>query len=388
MAFSLLPSNRFKKVFLKRELMKRYIFIFSFLCLCSVFSAELNLPFLGNAQPSSIFVNNRILATVNGKTISVIDVMKKMDVFLNRVYPQAADSPNVLYQFYSTHWRETLEQMIDAELILLDSEGKDMKVSDSDVRESIQERFGPNVMANLDKLGLTYEETKKMIHTELVVQRMMWFRVNSKAILSVNPQDVKKAYRDYCANNPPIEEWKYQVLSIRAKDQSVGESIAKKAFSLWKEEKKELVAIADALKSSVYPELKDGAIQLVNTSEQKESAFSIQLSEDYSVNDKSLSQSHREVLKTLKKGTLSEPIPQVNRFDNSVVFRLFHLKDHTKKEPPTFKAISEKLENELINKAIDKETRAYIAKVRERLSFDASILHENIPDGFQPFELK
>jgi len=368
--------------------MKRNIFIFLFLSLCTSLFAELNLPFLGNSQSASIVVNNRILATVNGKTISVIDVMKKMDVFLNRVYPQAAKSPPALHQFYSAHWRETLEQMIDAELILLDSEGKDMKVTDADVRESIQERFGPNVMANLDRLGLTYEEAKKMIHTELIVQRMMWFRVNSKAILGVNPQDVRKAYRDYCLNNPPVEEWKYQVLSIRAKEQSIGESMAKKAFSLWKEEKKTLLAIADELKNQSLPNEPKDTVLLVQSQVQIEPPFSIQLSEEYLVPDKSLSQSHREVLKTLEKNSISEPIPQVNRIDNSIVFRLFYLKDHVKKELPSFNEMSEKLENELVNKAIDRETRSYVAKLRDRLSFDSSILHENIPAGFQPFELK
>ena len=38
-------------------------------------------------EPEHLIVNNRILAKVNGKTISVVDVMKKMDVFLNRAYP-------------------------------------------------------------------------------------------------------------------------------------------------------------------------------------------------------------------------------------------------------------------------------------------------------------
>ena len=40
--------------------------------------------FLPYEEPENIIVHNRILAKVNGKTISVIDVMKKMDLFLQR----------------------------------------------------------------------------------------------------------------------------------------------------------------------------------------------------------------------------------------------------------------------------------------------------------------
>ena len=44
-------------------------------------------------QSQKLVVHNRILAKVNDKTISVLDVMKKMDIYLNRYYPDLADSP-------------------------------------------------------------------------------------------------------------------------------------------------------------------------------------------------------------------------------------------------------------------------------------------------------
>ena len=63
----------------------------------------------------SLIVYNRILAKVNGKTLSVIDVMRKMDLFLQRNYPHLVDSKVARFQFYSSQWRETLAQMIDQE---------------------------------------------------------------------------------------------------------------------------------------------------------------------------------------------------------------------------------------------------------------------------------
>ena len=72
--------------------------------------------------------------------------------------------------------------MIDHELILADAEKLDLKITDSEVRETLHDKFGPNLMGSLDALGLTYEEAKEMIHAELVVQKMTWFKVTFQGI--------------------------------------------------------------------------------------------------------------------------------------------------------------------------------------------------------------
>ena len=102
--------------------------------------------------------------------------------------------------------------------MIADAEKLEVKVTDAEVREEILNRFGPNIMPNLDKLGVTYEEAAKMIHEEMIMQRMIWFRVNSKALAKSTRQDVKEAYKQYCDKNPELEEWQYQVLSIRSPD--------------------------------------------------------------------------------------------------------------------------------------------------------------------------
>ena len=166
----------------------------------------------GIAQENyEIIVNNRILAKVQDQTISVLDVMKKMDVYLNHNLPEVAGSPVARFQFYSSQWRGMLSQMIDNELIIADAEAKKITITDGDLRETIQERFGPNIMATLDKIGLSYEEARKMILAEMIVQRMTWFKINSKAIQSVNPKDIKLAYQKYCLTNAPSDEFEFQI---------------------------------------------------------------------------------------------------------------------------------------------------------------------------------
>lgn len=154
-----------------------------------------------------LIVYNRILAKINDKTLSVIDVMKKMDLFLQRNYPEMVGSKIARYQFYSAQWRDTLSHMIDQELMLADAEHLELKVTDAEVREEMLDRFGPAIMATLDQLNISYEEARKMIHSEMVVQRMMWYRVQSKALNMVNPQDIKDAYKQFCEENPALEQW-------------------------------------------------------------------------------------------------------------------------------------------------------------------------------------
>jgi SurA-like protein len=343
--------------------MKRYYLTLIILLFCSFISAK---------GPDPIVVNNRILAKVNGKTISVIDVMKKLNVLINRHFPHIAESDLLRYQFYSSQWKEALAQMIDQELILADAEKLEVKLNEGDVREKLQERFGPNVVATLEKLELTYDEAREMIRTELIVQKMTWYRINAKAILSINPQDVKVAFKEFCTANPPQDEWKYEALSIRATEPKQAEDLSLKAFALLNQGKAGLLAVADEIKKAqtLPPEI------------------SINVSQEYCVLDKDLSASHKNVLMTLNPGDFSKPIPQVSRQDNQIVHRIFHLKEHIKKSGPNFEEMANKIEDELIQKAIGQETEVYIQKLRKRFNYDINEVLEAIPNSFQPFALQ
>jgi len=316
-----------------------------------------------------ILANNRVLATVNGKAITVMDVMKKMDVFFARTYPELAKSPASRVQFFQQSWKQTLNQMVDQDLILADAEKMEMKITEGDIREEIHARFGPNVMASLDSLKMTYNEAWQMIHDEMAVQRMTWYRVHSKALQRIGPQDVKLAFRQWLKENPPKEQWKYQVLSIRSKTEKLGKVYAQKAHSLIRNEPLPFESLAKLLKDD-----NNGDI-------------SVTVSEEYNVEAKDLSESHKTILAALMPGSYSEPTPQVSRLDKSVVHRIFYLKDHIKQDPPKFDSKVEELQEDLLQKEASKEYPLYLAKLRKQFNFDEKYL-ESLPTQFQPFTLK
>jgi len=317
-------------------------------------------------QVHEIVVNNRILTKLNGKNISVLDVMKQMDVFLSRYYPQYMDSKTARYQFYSSQWQQTLQQMIDHELMVTDAQTREVKVSDGEVREEIQTRFGPNVMGSLDQLGITYEEAREMVHQDMIVQRIQWVRVTSKVLQKVTSQEIKNSYQTFLQENPAKEEWRYQFVTIRAEGEAAGQELAAKLAALKEKTQANLSVAADLFKAELPPE----------------STVTLSVSQEFTLEDKAVSQAHRDVLTQMKPAEWSAPTRQLSR-DGTTVVRIFHLKEHTKTNPPAFASIYNDLKNDLLNATAEQENKVYVANLRKKFGFDERSL--DIPPRFEPF---
>lgn len=317
-------------------------------------------------QDPHLVINNRPLAKINGKVISLYDVVKKMDLFLFEYYPDYHPSPVEKYQYYMSRWEHTLEDMINDELVLLDAAQKEIKISDGEVREELEERFGPNIMVNLDKVNYEYEEAREMIRRELTVQQLIGMKVHSKAFQLTTPQVIKDAYDHYLAKNPEEEEWTYQVLSIRGKDEAQCEGVAEKAQNLLEKEGQPLEKIPAML--------------------EEEGVF-ISLSEDYSGSSTKLSKMHFDVIKALTPNSYSAPVSQVSRFDHSKVIRIFHVKDVIKKLPETFDRMYDQIKNELLFETSDKEKAAYMQSLKKRFGYENHNPKYELPEDYQPFTL-
>jgi hypothetical protein len=338
--------------------MKKVIFLF----LASILSAEnLSTPLL-SPENHKIAFQNGIVAKVHGKTISMMDVKKKLDFFFHKNYPHLINSSAAHYQFYEQSWRAVLTEMIDHELILADSELKEVKITDGEVREQLELRFGPNTLATLDKVGLSQEEALKMIRDEMIVQRMNWWFVQSKATQKVTPEELRQAYRAYLEENPPHHDWKYRVVSIRGADAlKIGQKVH--ALMLGKNTSPDLIAAE--LKAL---ETENGAIQVSN---------------ELLVSDKDLSKAHKSALSPLSPGQLSDLISTP---DNAKVCRIFYCLDSTYHPAASFDQMQATLRDQLTQNAVLEESANYLGKLRKR--YDASALLESLPENLHPFTLE
>jgi hypothetical protein len=338
--------------------MYKYLFL---LTLSSLFA---QMPPMDFADNKKIAVQNTILAKVNETTFSVMDVKKKMDLLFRQNYAHLDHSAQARFQFYEMGWRATLMQMVDHELILSDAAAREIKLSDGEVREELEARFGPNVLSTLDKIDITYDEAWKMVKNDLIVQRMSWWFIQSKAMQSVTPHDIRAAYQAYLQENPPYQQLKYQVITLRSEESA---PLAEKVHRLVSE------------KNQNPEEL---ALQL------KEIDPSLQISAEYTVSDKELSEAHRTALSNLSPKTYSLPILQKSRTDHKVVARIFYLKERTDYPAPSFGDLSAKLKNDLLQKAIAKESSSYIDKLRKHYGFDLEHIKESFPEDMHPFSLQ
>ncbi len=320
------------------------------------------------SREPKIAFQNAILAKVNGTTISMMDVKKKMDMLFHQNYSHLADSNQARFQFYQVSWRHVLMELIDNELMMADSLEKEVKLSDGEVREEMEERFGPNVMKTLDKIGLTYEETWKMVRKEMLVRRMSWWFIQSKAMQSVTPQDIRQAYRFYLKENPAYNQWTYRVISIRADHPE--EDLAQNVHQFLTQSGQSPELLGDKLKSF------------------EKDTITIQLSTEYDATDKDLSEAHRTALASLKPGTYSEPSFQMSRVDRKAVYRIFYLVRKEEHPASSFEAMAHQLQNELTQKAMVQESQNYLEKLRKHYGFDTAHIKQTVPDDLNPFSLE
>jgi len=334
----------------------------SFLLAFSALSAEVP-NFSDNHK---IGVQNTILAKVNGTTISMMDVKKKMDLAFHHNYPHLAGSSQARFQFYETSWRQVLMEMIDHELMLADAADREIKLADAEVREEIENRFGPNVMQTIDQIGLTYDEVWRLVKNELIVRRMSWWFIHSKAFTAVTPQDIRQAYRLHLKEHPAYTEWKYRVLTIR------GDKPSEAATQLCQ------------VVQSQSPESLTDALKQFEAAHPK---VQVSLSNEYSAADSELSESHHSALSALQPASYSQPVTQVSR-DKKEVARIFYLSQKIDHPAPLFEEVSPLLKNELIQKASAEVSQNYIGKLRKHYRFDADHLSESLPEDFRPFSLE
>ncbi len=320
-------------------------------------------------KPQLIVINNRPLAKVNGKVISLLDVVKKMDLYIHERMPEISDSKINVYQFYMASWEATLEDLVKTELILRDAEELDLKISDGEIREEVESKFGPNIMTNLNDLNMTLDQAKELVRTELITRRMSWFKIHSIAVHDITPTDIKNSYLSYCKANPAKETWNYQVLSIRSPDKESCMQYAKKASTL--------IGTTCSNLSTLLSKL---------TEEKPPENLKVSVSTDYSKSEKEISSQHKEILMKLADGEYSDPIIQKSRHSNDNVCRLFHLKSKTLQEVPTFESMYKNINNKLINTAIDQIEKVYIDRLKEK--YGVQIFASRTTENFEPFVLQ
>lgn len=314
-----------------------------------LFILLLSLPFGAMAAPFDE-IEHTVLATVNGKAITSFEVMKKMEEIFQAEFPEYADMDAMRAEFYRYNWKHILKELVEKELVLADAKEKKLPVSDGDIRQELEMAFGPNIYEQLDSKGLSFEEAWDYLRNEIMVRRMLQYRVNSKAVQKVTPKGMIALYQEYVEKNPPKDKLTYQVFSIRCKskeDVKALEKIAKKVK--WKDIK----SMRDLYDTFL---LETAALEEVN----------LNLSDPMETEASKLSKDYKEELDKITPGQIGNYVFQKSRTSNVDVFRVFALQKRETQTPPPFHELQKKLEDFLIQKEVTAENKVYIEKLRQQ----------------------
>lgn len=213
--------------------------VFQFLIVPLVFFGTIT-PSL-DAKDAKIIIHNRVIAKVNDKALSVVDIIKKMDLMFYQEHPELLESTPMRYEFYKANWKEVLERIIDRELVLQAAEEQNMPLSSGDVREEIEDIFGPNIMANLEQAGLSYEDAYTMIRSDILIRRMLTFAVNMKALKDITPEAISKEY-ERVLKDKYQNQYVFRIISIKGENQ---DKVQEKASTLVKALNEKKIAISD-----------------------------------------------------------------------------------------------------------------------------------------------
>jgi hypothetical protein len=321
-----------------------------------------------------LLVNNRVLARPVGKTITMMDVVKRLDMFFYRTYPELAHSPEARYEFYVMHWRQALDEMINSALILADAEEKKVPIHDGDIRKEMEQNFGPQVVDTIDKMGLTFDEVWEMTRTELIVRQMNGYMVHSKAISTIGPGRLMDAYNRYSDQQGETGIWRYRVLSIRDASEERGREAAAVAY--------EALANGSSLDEAV------ALLSVMQGEGEISSATKISLSELFERKAVEMAEAHRDALANLQSGCYSQPIGQTSRIDRSTVYRIFYVETFDDPGLTPFETLQKDLQSELFVEEATKAEQLYIAKLRRRYGIDEDYLSQNVPADFVPVSIR
>ena len=344
------------------------------LLLCITFSslvAAAQTPMQNFIQPEQheIIIHNKPLARVNGKTISLYDVVNRMNMVLCTKHPEAFKDKQVVFQFYEAQWKTFLEEMVSNELILADAEDKEVEISEGDIRKKLDADYGLTLFSKLDEMGMTLEEAKEMVRRDLIIQQMTWFRAYNRAVQSVTPNQVKTQYELEKESFKPKDRFTYQVLTLRGPT-SFAEKIGEEAYALLNDQGLELEEVAK---------------KLIEKCEKDHINVKITASPDYMMESAQIATQHMEVLSSLPLKTFSKPTLQTSKSGDAV--RIFYIKDRETIAAQPFTALAASLKDKLTEFYAAREKKNYIERLKKQYRAEDHETYFDLPKDYKPFDI-
>lgn len=323
-----------------------------------------------NPENVEIVKHNKILAEINHKPITVLSVLKEMDILFARQFPEYVDDPIARYQFYSLHWKTFFKDCVEKELILADAEECKMEVKNGDIQQEMKHLYGPNIIQTLHDANVPYHDAFEKVKSDIALRRMLYIRVNRKATNQITPKLIRSAYEKYVNGFNPKEEWTYHVISVREEDIDKSFEVGKKIYQKLTVEGMTL----EELPVKIYED------------DEIPSDIKISISAELYHTSEEISPAYKAILEFMQPQSFSSPTVQKSR-NGSQVVRIFFLKEKQRDQVQSFAEMSVKLKDQLTQEAIDDESITYLNELKGKFGFDQDAFDTLFASNFEPVSI-
>ena len=313
----------------------------------------------------SIVVENKVLATVRDQIITVLDVSKKMDMIFYQQFPQYRGISEAKYEFYRANWRRIFQELVDRQLILSMAEEKHFEVTNGDIREEMEEIFGPNAMLNLYEEGLLLHDVEEMMKADILLRRALSFYVHSPVVAAVTPSVLRVAYKKCVEGLKEKYGWVWRSVTVRFKEGDCPKTIA----------------------DQVWERLQKDHRTVEQVSAEMGKGYEVVASSSFRSEKSEVAPGVQAILEQLQVQTFSEPQPFTSRSDQRQGWRCYIVDERVSAAIPPFEELEPALRHEIADPVIEKRTIEFFEDLRKEYGVKQLLSSEELL-AFEPFLLK
>ena len=316
------------------------------------------------SKRSKVVVDNRILACVRDQTITVVDVMKKLDMIFYQQYPQYRGIPEARYVFYAANWRKALDELVDRRLALLLADEKQFRLTNGDIREELEEIYGPNVLMSLYDEGISLQDAHEMMREDILFRRVVHYFVQLPIYAAITPNIIKEAYDKKLESFKQQKGWLWRSVTIKSKAGSCSKETAE---NIWKD-------------------LHSGAVQLKDLVAKPPEGLEISVSQQFKSLHHDVSPAVSSILNSLPLASYSQPLP-AQKNEGSASWRIYIVDEQFAPKIPEFYEIETSLKHEIATPEISIKSDEFFQDLRKRYHAKYVLSEEQLR-SLQPFALK
>lgn len=338
--------------------MKTSIYTFIFIAFVCLF---------GKAEALAIHTSNRVLVQVAETPITVLDVKREMDRQIYVKDKNMFSNPQAVYAHYMQNWKYVLQKMVQDEILFLEAKKLEYKIPSHDITQKVHELYGANSVETCRALSITADQARDHSNKEVISTHLSWYNIWNKSIMKATPKLVVAAYEDHKDALAKKDQWTYQTIYVKGKDEKEVQETSTEVATMLKESD---CSNLNALLKGIGVDHKD---------------LHLRASKDITLHTNELSETLLSTLGSLEEGMTSEAM--TSKRGEQYVGKILRLKSFEKAPVPPYEEVAENLKGNLVNQFGSENSTKYFEDMYKKYDIDGLYGEKLTASNLQPFSI-